>query len=365
MRYVALVAFALVLTGCADERIRGGKARGFQELAPVVVRDKVVVIAGVDYDQASVKGMVIDLPSRRAKQTAPSGLYWQYGVTAVAAHGDVIVWGGCHGGGGRGSRAPGALYDVAGDRWTHLRDGPRRARHTAVWTGEEMIVWGGFTCDDRPRADGAAYAGSWRTIARAPISPRSYHVAVWTGEEMIVWGGSRGRRLLVDGAAYDPERDRWRRLAKSPFRTGRLGLGMEPDLDADWTGALMTIWGPRGGATYDPERDRWQRIPAPPPELRDVAGGQTAWSGGELVVWGHSNGWGSNLQQGAAFDPASRVWRALPDAPIRGRDRHAMVAIPRGVLVWGGCCRSSRYYGDGAIVTTRAGAPPPGARPAG
>ena len=271
-----------------------------------------VVIAGVDYDQASVKGMVIDLPSRRAKQTAPSRLYWQYGVTAVAAQGEVIVWGGCHGGGGRGSRAPGAIYDVAGDRWTHLHGGSRRARHTAVWTGEEMIVWGGYTCDDRPRADGAAYAGSWRTIARAPIAARSYHVAVWTGDEMIVWGGSRGRRLLVDGAAYDPA------------------------------------------------RDRWHRIPAPPPEIRDVTGGQTAWSGGELVVWGHSN-----VRQGAAFDPASGAWRALPDAPIRGRDRHAMVSIPEGVLVWGGCCRSSRYYGDGAIITAPAAAPPPAAPPAG
>jgi hypothetical protein len=187
-----------------------------------------------------------------------------------------------------------------------------RARHTAIWTGEEMIVWGGSTCDGRARADGAAYAGTWRTTARSPISARSYHVAVWTGDEMIAWGGSRGRRLLVDGAACDPA------------------------------------------------RDRWQRIPTPPPEIREVAGGKTAWSGDELVVWGHSDGSGSNVQQGAAFDPASRAWRALPDTPIRGRDRQVMVSTPAGVLVWGGCCRSGRYYGEGAIVTAPAAAPPAG-----
>ena len=269
----------------------------------------------------------------------------------------MIVWGGCNGGGGRGRRTPGASYDVQRDRWTPLRSGSRRAWHTAVWTGEEMIVWGGSTCRDRDRADGAAYdprTGSWRPIARAPLSRRRYHVAVWTGEEMLIWGGWRARRRLVDGAAYDPERDRWRRLARSPFEAKLLGLGLEPEIEAEWTGELMTIWSRDFRAAYDPARDGWEAIPAPPPEIRGEPGGGTAWSGAELFVWGGGEGGdGADVQQGAAYDPRTGSWRALPEAPIRGRDRHETISIPGGMLVWGGCCRRSRYLGDGAIFKAR------------
>ena len=65
--------------------------------------------------------------------------------------------------------------------------------HTAVWTGSEMIVWGGLAL--------APLFEHWREIqSRAPTvgqppapsmrpTARDYHTAVWTGSEMIVWGG--------------------------------------------------------------------------------------------------------------------------------------------------------------------------------
>src|SRR5438552_5208528 len=61
--------------------------------------------------------------------------------------------------------------------------------HTAVWTGSEMIIWGGSGLRD----DGARYNPSpdtWTPVSDngAPL-PRSNHVAVWTGSEMLVWGG--------------------------------------------------------------------------------------------------------------------------------------------------------------------------------
>ena len=128
------------------ERIRGParRARGFQNLVPVIAGQKVVVIAGVDYDQATVKGLVINPGSRRWSMAAPSQLWWRSGYSAVAAGSQVILWGGCCGPAGRGSQAPGAIYDVERDRWQPLGRGPLgdRYSHTAVWTGEEMIVWG-------------------------------------------------------------------------------------------------------------------------------------------------------------------------------------------------------------------------------
>ena len=64
-----------------------------------------------------------------------------------------------------------------------------RYEHTAVWTGSEMIVWGG----EFPAVNtGGRYnpsTDSWTATSttNAP-SARYDHTAVWTGSEMIVWG---------------------------------------------------------------------------------------------------------------------------------------------------------------------------------
>src|SRR5205823_5833600 len=67
-----------------------------------------------------------------------------------------------------------------------------RQSHTAVWTGSEMIIWGGTD----PSSDfntGGRYnpsTDSWTptSTVNAPAA-RAFHTAVWTGSEMIVWGG--------------------------------------------------------------------------------------------------------------------------------------------------------------------------------
>jgi hypothetical protein len=359
------------------ERVPGppGQAGGLQAVVPVVVGDRVVVIAGVAYDQSSVKGVVFDLGSGRWSRAAPSGLWWRVGHSAVAVGDRVIIWGGCCGHVGRGSRAPGATYDVSADTWSPLGPGPlgHRYFHTAVWTGTEMIVWGGLAGtlagDSRPedlRADGAAYnprTGTWRRIAPAPLSPRQFHVAVWSGREMIVWGGSRilrplskeQERLLYDGAAYDPKTDSWRplRATKALARPSPiLGAGEEPDLNTAWTGEAMIIWSRSGGALYEPGREEWTRIPVAPPGLRHVyASGQTAvWSGEELIVWGVEDNRRDLIAEGAAYDPEAKRWTALPEAPVRGPSGYAAIWTGEGMLVWGGRRRiGGEQRTDGAI----------------
>src|SRR5207247_5829278 len=82
-----------------------------------------------------------------------------------------------------------------------------RFLHTAVWTGSEMIVWGGE--DDISHFNtGGRYnpsTDSW-TATSATNAPdgRAYHTAVWTGSQMIVWGGSPddGQTLLNTGGRY-------------------------------------------------------------------------------------------------------------------------------------------------------------------
>jgi hypothetical protein len=341
-------------------------AWGLSGLDAVRVGRRVVVVGGADYSQSEVKALVLDLGSRRWSDAARSGLPWRAGHSVVAARGEVIVWG--------GGTVAAAAYDVSRDSWRRIPPGPlgqsapptARTRHSAVWTGREMIVWGGYE-RRRTRRTGAAYdprTDRWRRIAAAPLSPRVDHAAIWTNDEMLVWGGSRrirgGRaRLLLDGAAYDPEADSWRPLAPAPLRPAPvavLGQGVEAEVDAVWTGSTAIFWNGHGGAAYLPAGDRWRRLPPPPEPLRYWKPTDTfTWTGREAIAFGgtapHDSG--KFVQTAAAYDPATRRWRMLPPAPIAGRDRHAAIWTGRDLLVWGGCCRGSRHHRDGALYRPR------------
>ena len=104
----------------------------------------------------------------------------------------MIVWGGRP-----DFLSSGGRYDPATDTWTatDTDNAPSpRWQHTAVWTGSEMIVWGGEVEYITSLNAGGRYdpaTDSWTATARtnAP-SARAQHTAVWTGSEMIVWGGS-------------------------------------------------------------------------------------------------------------------------------------------------------------------------------
>jgi hypothetical protein len=83
-----------------------------------------------------------------------------------------------------------------------------------------MITWGGY--NNRIFFDnGGRYnpeTNSWTPISAAgTLAGRRYHVAVWTGTEMIVWGGSvNGNQFSNTGARYNPTSDRWTTISNAP-----------------------------------------------------------------------------------------------------------------------------------------------------
>jgi hypothetical protein len=153
-----------------------------------------------------------------------------------------------------------------------------------VWTGTEMIVWGGGNqAAELFHADGAAFdpgKGRWRTLPAAPLGARTEAQAAWTGTEMIVWGGADARHSpkgVTDGAAYNPATNRWRRIAPAPG-TGRTG-GQTLMVDG-----RMVVFGGSGvtGAdaaetilVYDPRADRWTTFPARARVVAAAAAGST------------------------------------------------------------------------------------------
>ena len=96
-------------------------------------------------------------------------------------------------------------YDYGNWGWQQLPSDSNapspRAGHVAVWTGSEMIIWGGTYNDyyngqlaSFALGDGAIYnpeSGEWRPISmeNAP-APRQDCAAVWTGDELIILPGT-------------------------------------------------------------------------------------------------------------------------------------------------------------------------------
>src|SRR6266567_3206094 len=80
-----------------------------------------------------------------------------------------------------------------------------RDAHTAVWTGSEMIVWGGFEPFSSFNTGGRynPSTDSWTatSLTNAPTA-RYAHTAVWTGSEMIVWGGQDTFSSFNTGGRY-------------------------------------------------------------------------------------------------------------------------------------------------------------------
>ncbi|PYK17647.1 MAG: hypothetical protein DME56_14855, partial [Verrucomicrobia bacterium] len=146
------------------------------------------------------------------------------------------------------------------DTWRATNAEPfGRFGHTAVWTGNEMIIWGGYA--DAFSNTGGRYTpgtDTWvpTSTNNAPTG-RESHTAVWTGTEMIVWGGY-DRDDLSTGGKYNPGTDSWTATSTNNAPTGR-----ESDT-AVWTGAEMIVWGGWDGSTilntggrYNPNTDSW------------------------------------------------------------------------------------------------------------
>jgi N-acetylneuraminic acid mutarotase len=258
--------------------------------------------------------------------------------TAVWTGTEMIVWGGS---GSLGSLNTGSRYNPVTDTWTAIStvNAPAvRTYHKGVWTGTEMIVWGGFT----PAGDlntGGRYNPStdtWTpmTTTNAPPAIQSPE-SVWTGSEMIVWGGGSGGASgqVNTGGRYNPATDTWTATSMTNVPPARMGH------TAIWTGSHMIIWGGSNnslgsfntGAKYDPVGDTWTAITttgAPSARQNHTA----VWTGTEMIIWGIFG-----LQTGGRYNPTLDSWTATTttNAPTARTD-HSAIWTGSEMVVWGG-----------------------------
>lgn len=133
-----------------------------------------------------------------------------------------------------------------------------------------------------------------------PLDARWSPDVIWTGEEMIVWGGSAhpGPPTLIGGAGFDPDADQWRMLSSPPL-TG------EQATRAVWAGQEMVVLGEEATVAWDPRGDSWRVIASgivPP-----LDPGMTVATGSEIVTW---------TSEGVYRLPAGRDWDSVTDPGV-------------------------------------------------
>ena len=259
--------------------------------------------------------------------------------TAVWTGSEMIVWGGVD---FSGYLNTGGRYNPTTDSWTTTSTASApagREIHTAVWTGSEMIIWGGYNGTDLNT--GGRYnpsADSWTATSttNAPAA-RDSHTAVWTGNEMILWGGFSSGSYFNTGGRYDPGTDNWAATSTAGAPDGRAGP------TAVWTGSEMIAWGGYNstsdfntGGRYNPSADSWTAISTTnAPAARDS---HTAiWTGSEMTVWGGETFNFNLLNTGGRYNPGADSWIATGSAGApAARDAHTAVWTSSQMIVWGG-----------------------------
>lgn len=215
-----------------------------------------------------------------------------------------------------------------------------RAGHSAVWTGTEMIIWGGVSTGYLN--DGARYdpvKKTWHSMSKinAP-SMRSGHFADWTGTEMIIWGGSDANNSLRSGARYNPTTDTWTPITTSGSPSLRSGS------TAIWTGTELIVWGgtslPGGpklntGARYNPSTNTWGAITTSGAPTARV-GHSAVWTGSEMIIYGGGDTTNPRVNNGARYNPLNNTWTSFAGANAPYAIGHKAVWTGSTMIIWRG-----------------------------
>ena len=209
-----------------------------------------------------------------------------------------------------------------------------------VWTGTEFIVWGGFGQREgethrgyrevQNRGISFHYVGkTWDKlpVAGAP-SPRYAHHAFWTGEEMLIWGGYEfpGRTVATNsGGLYNPQTGIWRTVSVENAPSG----GDKRSIH--WFNDALYVFGCEGPKKYLPSEDTWLELSTSiPPDI--LCGTESVLTDRQIVFWN------VHRQKGASYDLLSNKWKRMKNScPLTEIDASAnLLWNGQNVLFFGG-----------------------------
>ncbi|MEJ5166769.1 MAG: hypothetical protein WHV67_07050, partial [Thermoanaerobaculia bacterium] len=248
------------------------------------------------------------------------------GHTAIYTGTEMIIWGGSN----YTRLNSGKKYNPITDNWTQtslLNSPSPRSGHSAIWTGEEMIVWGGSPFTNT----GGRYSpqtDTWTETSTLNTPETRYnHFAFWTGTEMLIWGGSDyNYNPKTDGGLYNGLNDTWMgtSLANAPINT--------PYKSAVWNGSEMIVWDgsiPENGKKYNPSSDLWSDISnTSTPEKRYIP--KAVWDGKEMLILGNrlpnSLEYFDNVSK---YDPVMNSWKHT-------HSNNSLIPSGNEAVIWGG-----------------------------
>ncbi|MEZ4405761.1 MAG: hypothetical protein R3A52_04585 [Polyangiales bacterium] len=240
-------------------------------------------------------------------------------------------------------------------RAPEVADREARTGQYAVWTGEEVIVWGGHDPDDASasgvRGDGFRFdptRGEVRvlpaTAAPAARWQDGQQTAVWDGRAMIILGGITASGEAHDSAAYVPSLDAWERVPASPVRASGLSAVFTGNEVLVWSAAVM---GGASGAALRAGASGWAVLPS----LAASApreGHTAVWTGAEMLVWGGYES-GALRDDGLRYAPSKGRSRPMGTARApSARRRHTAVWTSSEMLVFGGQVDGERAIAEAA-----------------
>ncbi len=231
-------------------------------------------------------------------------------------------------------------------------------RHAAVWTGDQMIIYGGTNESRSALPQASAYdprSERWTNLnVPAAFGARTAPQMIWTGSEAFIWGGFSAQSQQqsewnYSGAIYNFAKKSWELIpAPAWWNPKNFTWESDPRQTIVWTGEKVLVFGGIDqktleplAAVFNPTSRSWSRMSSSSAPRR-IGGHSAVWTGEKMLVWGGYAGDSDSAREisaeGAIYDPARDTWTPMSNggAPSARAGHQAVWTGKQMVVISGG-----------------------------
>ena len=188
-----------------------------------------------------------------------------------------------------------------------------RTEVAAATVGKEIVVLGGFTLDGAASNRVDAYDPSRDRWRRLPDLPVGVHHSMTVGArgKLYALGGYTSAGAVVR-SLHVLEGKAWRRLPRLPFPRAAAGAAFANGKIVVAGGVAQAGRLAKNALSFDLNTRRWSVLPGPTPREHL---GVTSFAGTVYAVAGRTAGIDTNLLTFESYRPGDRRWKRLPPVP--------------------------------------------------